>query len=188
MTIMVWSISSIFVCITYLSLYKILYSEQYRVIVGYITTPLWKASAISCKYYYYGWIYITDFSCYLLLLLFLQHKNAEQHCLVIILNIGCERWTAGQFEGQSDCCERDWFIVRNRPLLLWLTFLWYGTHPIFEWQPVLGLWRLHKLYIWPLIKKRLSFGILIKFLGNGTGRTLDRGNCDKNRVIDLYRI
>ena len=42
-------------------------SEQYRSIVGYSPTPVQKLSAISCKYYYYGWIHITDSSCYLLL-------------------------------------------------------------------------------------------------------------------------
>ena len=35
-------------------------------IVGYIPTPGQQVSDISCEYYYYGWIHITDFSCYLL--------------------------------------------------------------------------------------------------------------------------
>ena len=41
-------------------------SEQYMVIVGYIPTKGQQVSVISYKYYYYFWIYITDFSCYLL--------------------------------------------------------------------------------------------------------------------------
>ena len=41
-------------------------SEQYRVIVGYSPTPGQQVSVISWKYYYYFWINITDFSCYLL--------------------------------------------------------------------------------------------------------------------------
>ena len=36
-------------------------SEQYRVIVGYITTPDWHVSAILYKYFYYCWINITYF-------------------------------------------------------------------------------------------------------------------------------
>ena len=50
-----------------LSFYEILNLEQYKAVVGYITTPVQKRSAISRKYYYCGWIYTIDFSCYLLL-------------------------------------------------------------------------------------------------------------------------
>ena len=98
--------------------------ELYRAIVGYIPTPGLKVSAISCKYYYYGWIHITDFSCYLLLGFhaFIFTEKTEQHCLVIILNTGCERWTAGLSKGQDDCCKQDLFTVINRPVLLWLSF------------------------------------------------------------------
>ena len=47
-----------------LSFDEICNSEQYRVIVGYSPTPGQQVSAISCEYHYYGWIYITNFSCY----------------------------------------------------------------------------------------------------------------------------
>ena len=136
-TIAVLSISSMFIRINYFFLCEICNSEQYRAIVGYSPTPVWKVSAIYCKYYYYGWIYITDFSCYSLFgfhyLMFLQLKNMEQHFLVIILHTRCKRWNAGRFEGWADFCEWGWFIVKNLPVLLWLSFLWYGTHPVFEW-------------------------------------------------------
>ena len=112
-------------------------SEQYRVIVGFSPTPGLQVSAISCEYYYYGCIHVTDFSCCLLFgfyaLILLQHNNTEQQYLVIILNTKCERWKSGWFKGQADCCERGRFIVINWPVLLWLSFLWYGTHPVFEW-------------------------------------------------------
>ena len=66
-TIAVWSISSIFIGITYFYFFEIRNSEQHRVIVGYIPTPGQKISTTYFNYYYYGWIYITNFSCYLLL-------------------------------------------------------------------------------------------------------------------------
>ena len=41
-------------------------SALYWVIAGYSPTPVRQVGAILCKYYYYCWIRITDFSCYLL--------------------------------------------------------------------------------------------------------------------------
>ena len=70
------------------------------------------------SYHYFFFLLIIWFSCFN----FLQHKNMEQQYLAIILHTGCERWNAGQFEGQADCCEWGWFFVINRPILLWLSF------------------------------------------------------------------
>ena len=119
------------------SLCGICYSERYREIVGNSPTPVQKLSAICFKYYYCGWIYITEF--FLLLIIgfscfnFLQHKNTEQHNRDIILHTVYERWTRGRFEGQADCWERYWFTFGIQPVLKWLSFLWYGTHSVFEW-------------------------------------------------------
>ena len=102
---------------------------------GISSTTFLKVSAISCKYFYYGWIHITDFSFTLLLVfgaLILEQKNIEQNFLVIILHTVCERWNAGRLQGQADCCKQGWFIARNWPVILWLSFIWYGTHTVFE--------------------------------------------------------
>ena len=116
--ITVWSISSILIWIT-----KILglWNKQFRMIQGYC----WLYSYTSLKgkcdilqtllfqldsYCWFFLLIIIGFSCFN----FLQHKNMEQHCLVIILHTRHESWTAGQLDGPPDCCERDWFIVRNQ--------------------------------------------------------------------------
>ena len=47
-------------------------------IVGYSPTPGWQVSVVSCEYYYYSCIHITDFSCCSLLgfhyLIFTEQK------------------------------------------------------------------------------------------------------------------
>ena len=50
-TIIVWSISSIFIRITYFSFCEIFNSEQYRVIICYSLTPGRQVSVRSCRYY-----------------------------------------------------------------------------------------------------------------------------------------
>ena len=37
-----------------------------------------------------------------------------------MFHTGCKWWAVGQFKGQADFYELGWFIVWNRPLLLWL--------------------------------------------------------------------
>ena len=59
-------------------------------------------------YHYFLLLFIIWFLCFN----FLQHKNMEQHFPVIIFIPDASAECAGQFEGQSDCCEQDWFTVR----------------------------------------------------------------------------
>ena len=33
------------------------------------------------------------------------------------------------------------YTDRNRPVIKWLGYLWYGTHSVFEWKLVPELWR-----------------------------------------------
>ena len=64
-------------------------------IVDYIPTPGQKVSAISCKYNYYGWIHIADFSHYLSFafyaIIFTAKKKCKKHFLVIIFHTVCDR-------------------------------------------------------------------------------------------------
>ena len=127
------------------------------------------------SYHWFFLLLIIGFSCFH----FLQHKNMEQHSRVIIFHTGCDCWTARQFKGQADFCDQDWFMVVIIPVLLWLIFLWYVIHSVFEWWLVLEMWCLHKLDRRPPIKNFLCFVIHIKLLTNGTGKTLGRGNPEK---------
>ena len=56
----------------------------------------------------YNWfVHITSY--WVFILLFLHHKNTEQHSRANFLYTRCEHWTAVHLEGQADCWEKDWF-------------------------------------------------------------------------------
>ena len=61
------------------SLCNIRNSERNSGIVCYSTIPGQQVIDISCKYYYYGWIHITDFSCYLLFGFHVYFFTAQKH-------------------------------------------------------------------------------------------------------------
>ena len=73
----------------------------------------------------YHWVFlfnITGFCCFNVL----QHNNKIQHSRVSIVHTGCEHWTRGQFEGKVDCWDQFRFTIGTRPVLKWLSFLWYS--------------------------------------------------------------
>ena len=53
---------------------------------------------------------------------------------------------------------------------------------------VLGLWHRHKYNCWLIIKKRLSFGILLKLLAKGTGQSFGRKNWNKQSQWSAYYL
>ena len=106
----------------------------------------------------------------------LQHKNITTIYSYYFLVPGASFWAAGWIQGSYDCCWWGWFIVVNQPVLLWISLICYGSHPVFELKLVMWLLCWHKFDHWLIIKKHLSFGILIWLLLNGVGPNLGRYN------------
>ena len=104
--------------------------------IGENSTTFLRVSAISFWYYYYSWICITDFSCYLLFvfrdLIFYDTKIQNSNIQSLLFRTRWERWTTALLEDQYNCCRWGWFIVVNWQVLVWLIFLWYGWHPVAE--------------------------------------------------------
>ena len=65
------------IAISRIEIYNTL-SHKESFLFGKNSTTFRKVRAIFCKYYFYRWIYVTDFSCYLLLFIilyfFIAHK------------------------------------------------------------------------------------------------------------------
>ena len=133
-TITVWSISSIFIRITYFPFFNI----QFRTIQGDCWLYSYNSSIgkydivkilllLLDSYHWFLVLLIILFSCFN----FLQHtihKTVSSHYSVVP---GVSFWTAGWFKGSVNCCLWVWFIVGNRPVFLGLIFIWYVSHPEF---------------------------------------------------------
>ena len=107
-------------------------SEWYSVISGNSGTPFRKVSALYCKYYYYGSIYITDvilitYHWVSMLESIFSTKNKKQHSRGTIWHTRWDQLTAEIFEVQADCWERDCFSVGIQPVPKWLSLIRYST-------------------------------------------------------------
>ena len=142
MNITVWCMSSILIRMACFSFYTIFISERYRPIVGSIA-PVQQVGAIlwnmTITVGFQSHIYRVTYYFVFMLENFTSQKYRNTLPSHYFFVPGASLWTAGCFKGLADCWLWGWFIVGNRPVLLWKILIWYGNYSFHELKPVLGI-------------------------------------------------